>query len=54
MDTDFFQILSVHLEERNYNNIYQNLNRDKEYLDATEEETALCIQFENHVLSEAQ
>lgn len=51
MDTDFFQILFMHLEERN---IYQNLKQDKEYLNATEEETKLCRPFENLTLSEVQ
>lgn len=54
MNTDFFQILFMHLEERNYNSIYQNIMQDKEYLDATEEETELCRQFENLSLSEEQ
>lgn len=41
----------MHLEKRN---IYQNLKRDKEYLNATEEETELCRPFENLTLSEEQ
>lgn len=52
-DTDFSQLLFMHLEEREHNNVYQNLQQDTEYLDATAEE-ALCDQYENLDLSEEQ
>ena len=53
-DTDFSQLLFVHLEEREHNNVYQNLQQDTEYLEATAEESELCDQYENLELSEEQ
>ncbi len=53
-DTDFSQLLFVHLEEREHNNVYQNLQQDTEYLEATAEEAELCEQYENLELSEEQ
>lgn len=44
----------MHLEEREHNNVYQNLQQDTEYLDATAEETALCEQYGNLDLSEEE
>ena len=54
MDTDFTQLLFMYLEEREHNNVYQNLQQDTEYLEATAEETVLCEQYENLNLSEEQ
>ncbi len=34
--------------------VYQNFKQNQEYLDATEEETELCRQFENLTMSEEQ
>lgn len=53
-DTDFSQLLFMHLEEREHNNVYQNLQQDIDYLEATAEEAALCEQYENLNLSEEQ
>ena len=53
-DTDFFQLLFMHPEEREYNNVYQNLQQDIDYPEATAEEAALCEQYENLNLSEEQ
>lgn len=54
MDIDFFKIRLLYLEKRNYNNIYQNFKKDKEYLNATEKEAELCKRFKNLALSEKQ
>ncbi len=53
-DTDFSQLLFMHLEEREHNNVYQNLQQDTEYLEATAEKAKLCEQYENLDLSEEQ
>lgn len=42
-DTNFSQLLFMHLEEREHNNVYQNLQQDIEYLDATAEEADFVI-----------
>lgn len=44
----------MHLEEREHNNVYQNLQQDIDYLEATSEEAALCEQYENLDLSEEE
>lgn len=41
-DTDFSQLLFMHLGEREHNNVYQNLQQDVDYLEAVSEEAALC------------
>ncbi len=41
MDMDFFQLLYNHLEERHYNNFYQNVRLDADYLKATLQENEL-------------
>lgn len=53
-DTDFSQLLFMYLEEREHNNVYQNLQQDIDYLEATAEEEAFCEQYENLHLSEEQ
>ena len=35
IDTNIFQLLYNHLEERHYNNFYQNAKQDANYLKAT-------------------
>lgn len=35
MDMDIFQLFFNYLEERPYNNIYQNVNQDANYWEAT-------------------
>ncbi len=47
MDTDFFKLLYTHLEEREFNNVCQNLKQDENYLDASKEEDRLCSRFES-------
>ncbi|TCL60538.1 hypothetical protein EDD76_102236 [Kineothrix alysoides] len=54
MNSDFFHLLYTHIEERDYNNVYQNLKHDEDYLEATKAEAELCIQFENLALSEEE
>lgn len=54
MDMDFFQLLYNHLEERHYNNFYQNAKQDANYLKATMQENELSDQYENLDLSDEQ
>lgn len=54
MDMDFFQLLYNHLEERHYNNFYQNAKLDANYLKATMQENELNDQYEKLNLSEEQ
>lgn len=53
-DTDFSQLLFIHLEKREYNNVYKNLQQNVDYLEATSEEASLCEQYENLNFSEEQ
>lgn len=50
--TDFFNLLYTHLEERECNNVCQNLKQDEEYPEAPQEEIRLCSRFESHALTE--
>ena len=43
MNIDFWNLLYNHLEERHYNNIYQNAD----YLKFTQQEQELCSHYEN-------
>lgn len=54
MDMDFFQLLYNHLEERHYNNFYQNVRLDADYLKATLQENELNEQYEKLNLSDEQ
>lgn len=54
MDMDFFQLLYNHLEERHYNNFYQNAKQDADYLKATMLENELSDQYEKLNLSNEQ
>lgn len=45
MNMDIFQLFFNYLEERPYNNIYQNVKQDADYLEATTKETELSQQF---------
>ena len=51
IDMDFFQLLFNHLEERHYNNFYQNVKQDANYLKATMQENELNEQYEKLNLS---
>lgn len=44
----------MNLEERHYNNIYQNVMQDADYLKFTQQEQELCFQYENLNLSDDQ
>jgi len=54
MNMDFFQLLYNHLEERRYNNFYQNVKQDADYLKATMQENELNDQYEKLNLSNEQ
>lgn len=54
LDTDFFKLLYHHLDERQSNNIYENVLRDINYLKATELEKECYKQYENLILSAEQ
>lgn len=54
IDTNIFQLLYNHLEERHYNNFYQNAKQDANYLKATMLENELNDQYENLDLSDEQ
>lgn len=53
-NTNFFRLLLSHLEEGKYNNVFQNLLQDADYLEATKRKDVLCRQFEELALSEEQ
>ncbi len=54
MNTDFFQLLYTHLEERTFQNVYEQLKEDEEYQEATKAEQVLFQQYEELGLSEKQ
>ena len=54
MNMDIFQLFFNYLEERPYNNVYQNLKQDADYLEATTKETELSQQFKKLDLSDEQ
>ncbi len=54
MDMDFFQLLYNHLEERHYNNFYQNAKQDANYFKATIRENEFNEQYEKLNLSDEQ
>ncbi len=54
MGTDFFMLFYTHLEEREFQNVCQNLKQDKKYLEASEEEAELCSRFESLALPKEQ
>ena len=54
MNTDFFQLLYTHLEERSFNNVYEQLKQDDEYQEALRAENILFEQYEDLELSEEQ
>ena len=54
MDIDFGNLLYNHLEERHYNNFYQNVKQDANYLKATIQENELNEQYEKLNLSDEQ
>lgn len=54
MSMDIFQLFFNYLEERPYNNIYQNVKRDTDYLEASVLENELNQQYKSLDLSEEQ
>ncbi len=54
MDMDIFQLFFNHLEERPYNNIYQNMKQDVDYLEASLLENELNEQYKKLGLSDEQ
>ena len=54
MNIDFWNLLYNHLEERRYDNIYQNAMQDADYLKASQQEQELCSQYESLNLSDDQ
>lgn len=54
MNMDIFQLFFNYLEERPYNNVYQNVKQDTDYLDAAMKETELSQQFKELDLSDEQ
>lgn len=54
MNLDFFQLIYLHLEERPYNNVYQNLKQDADYLQACEVEEELNEQYDQLNLTAEQ
>ncbi len=54
MDMDIFQLFFNYLEERLYNNIYQNVNQDVNYLEATMQENKINDQRKKLDLSDEQ
>ncbi len=54
MNMDIFQLFFNYLEERPYNNIYQNVKQDADYLEASRLENELNRQYKSLDLSEEQ
>ena len=54
MNMDIFQLFFNYLEERPYNNIYQNVKQDADYLEATIQENKLNEQYQKLHLSDEQ
>ena len=46
-NTNFFKLVQCHLEEREDNNVYENLMKDKNYLKAYQHHKELFDKYEN-------
>ncbi|MBQ2983091.1 MAG: hypothetical protein IJD58_13405 [Lachnospiraceae bacterium] len=46
-NTNFFKLVQCHLEEREYNNVYENLMKDKNYLKAYQHHKEMMDKYEN-------
>ena len=46
-NTNFFKLVQCHLEEREYNNGYENLMKDKNYLNAYQYHKEMMKKYEN-------
>ena len=54
MNMDIFQLFLNYLTERHHNNIYQNIQQDADYLEATMKENELNEQYQQLNLSVEQ
>jgi len=54
MNSDIFQLFLNYLTEQHHNNIYQNIQRDTDYLKATMKENELNEQYKKLNLSDEQ
>lgn len=54
MNTVFFQLLYTHLEERSFNNVYEQLKQDEEYRESLRAKNMLFEQYEGLELLEEQ
>ena len=54
MNIDIFQLFLNYLTERHHNNIYQNIQQDADYLEATMKENELNEQYKKLALSDEQ
>ena len=54
MNMDVFQLFFNYLEEQSYNNIYQNIQQDTDYLKSTMKEIELSEQYKKLDLSDEQ
>ena len=54
MNMDTFQLFLNYLTERHHNNIYQNIQQDADYLEATMKENELNEQYKKLNLSDEQ
>ena len=52
MSMNIFQLFFNYLEERPYNNVYQNIKQNVDYLEAVTKETELSQQFKELDLSD--
>ena len=50
-NTNFFKLVQCHLEELEYNNVYENLMKDKNYLKAYQHHKEMMDKYENLDLS---
>ena len=53
-NTNFFKLVQYHLEEREYNNVYENLMKDKNYLKAYQHHKELMDKYETLDLPQEQ
>lgn len=54
MNMDIFQLFFNYLEERSYNNIYQNIKQNADYMEAAMQEKELNEQYKKLDLSNEQ
>lgn len=54
LDTDFFDLLLAHLEERSFHNVREYLMQNEDYQDASKKENELYMDYQNLNLSKEQ